>query len=82
MARAVGEGHRVVVVYATNGDHGDRPDDLAAELQDRGGAGKVVGETRAEEILAAGENQRGAAGALFGDLAERRFHRVAGEQRA
>ena len=30
MARAVGEGHRVVVVYATNGDHGDRPDDLAA----------------------------------------------------
>ena len=30
MARAVAEGHRVVVVYATNGDHGDRPDDLAA----------------------------------------------------
>ncbi|HEX6054193.1 MAG TPA: PIG-L family deacetylase, partial [Intrasporangium sp.] len=30
MARAVGEGHRVVVVYATNGDHGDRPDDLAS----------------------------------------------------
>jgi len=29
MARAVAEGHRVVVVYATNGDHGDRPDDLA-----------------------------------------------------
>ena len=29
MARAVGEGHRVVVVYATNGDHGTVPDDLA-----------------------------------------------------
>mgnify|MGYP002652123248 CR=1 FL=1 len=29
MARAVSEGHRVVVVYATNGDHGDAPDDLA-----------------------------------------------------
>ena len=29
MARAVAEGHRVVLVYATNGDHGDVPDDLA-----------------------------------------------------
>ena len=29
MARAVAEGHRVVLVYATNGDHGDIPDDLA-----------------------------------------------------
>lgn len=28
MARAVSEGHRVVLVYATNGDHGDVPDDL------------------------------------------------------
>ncbi len=29
MARAVAEGHRVVLVYATNGDHGDVPPDLA-----------------------------------------------------
>ena len=28
MARAVAEGHRVVLVYATNGDHGDVPPDL------------------------------------------------------
>ena len=30
MARAVAEGHRVVLVVATNGDHGETPDDLAA----------------------------------------------------
>ena len=30
MARAASEGHRVVVVFATNGDHGEAPDDLAA----------------------------------------------------
>jgi LmbE family N-acetylglucosaminyl deacetylase len=29
MARAVDEGHRVVVVFATHGDHGEVPDDLA-----------------------------------------------------
>jgi LmbE family N-acetylglucosaminyl deacetylase len=29
MARAVGEGHRVVVVFGTHGDHGEAPDDLA-----------------------------------------------------
>ena len=29
MARAVSEGHRVVLVVATNGDHGDAPSDLA-----------------------------------------------------
>lgn len=29
MARAAAEGHRVVVVYGTNGDHGEVPDDLA-----------------------------------------------------
>lgn len=29
MIRAVREGHRVVVAYATNGDHGAAPDDLA-----------------------------------------------------
>lgn len=28
MARAVAEGHRVVLVYATNGDHGEVPPDL------------------------------------------------------
>lgn len=27
MARASGEGHHVVVVYATNGDHGEAPAD-------------------------------------------------------
>lgn len=29
IARAAGEGHRVVLVVATNGDHGEVPDDLA-----------------------------------------------------
>ena len=29
MARAVSEGHRVVVVFGTHGDHGEAPDDLA-----------------------------------------------------
>lgn len=29
IARAAAEGHRVVVVIATNGDHGESPDDLA-----------------------------------------------------
>ncbi|HET7399432.1 MAG TPA: PIG-L family deacetylase [Intrasporangium sp.] len=29
MARAVAEGHRVVLVYATHGEHGEAPDDLA-----------------------------------------------------
>jgi LmbE family N-acetylglucosaminyl deacetylase len=29
MARAAAEGHRVVLVVATNGEHGERPDDLA-----------------------------------------------------
>jgi LmbE family N-acetylglucosaminyl deacetylase len=31
MARASKEGHRVVVVYATNGEHGEVPDDLAPD---------------------------------------------------
>ena len=30
MARAAAEGHRVVLVVATNGEHGESPDDLAA----------------------------------------------------
>ena len=29
IARAAAEGHRVVLVVATNGDHGEVPDDLA-----------------------------------------------------
>ncbi|MGL5861895.1 MAG: PIG-L deacetylase family protein, partial [Phycicoccus sp.] len=29
MARLVDDGHRVVVVFATDGDHGEAPDDLA-----------------------------------------------------
>ena len=29
MARAADDGHRVVVVFATNGDHGEAPEDLA-----------------------------------------------------
>lgn len=29
IARASSEGHRVVLVVATNGDHGEMPDDLA-----------------------------------------------------
>ena len=29
MARAVAEGHRVVLVVATNGDHGESPDVLS-----------------------------------------------------
>jgi len=37
LARASAEGHRVVVVVATNGDHGEKPTDLAAgeTLMDR-----------------------------------------------
>ena len=31
MARAVDDGHRVVVVFATHGDHGEAPDDLAED---------------------------------------------------
>src|SRR4029453_9575736 len=31
LAKAVDEGHRVVIVYATDGDHGEVPDGLLAE---------------------------------------------------
>ena len=44
MARAVTEGHRVVLVVATNGDHGDAPDDLAD--------GETVVERRRTEAMA------------------------------
>ena len=47
MARAAAEGHRVVVVFATNGDHGEAPDDLAE------GEG-VVDRRRREAQAAAG----------------------------
>jgi LmbE family N-acetylglucosaminyl deacetylase len=45
MARAVREGHRVVLVVATNGDHGDAPDDLRE--------GETVVHRRREEAAAA-----------------------------
>lgn len=47
MARAVKEGHRVVLVVATNGDHGDAPDDLAE--------GETVVDRRRAEAEAAAE---------------------------
>lgn len=43
MARASAEGHRVVCVYATGGDHGTSPDDLA---------GRTLAEHRQEEAEA------------------------------
>jgi LmbE family N-acetylglucosaminyl deacetylase len=46
MARAVAEGHRVVLVYATNGDHGDAPPDL-------GPAETIVDRRRAEAARSA-----------------------------
>ncbi len=45
MARAVDEGHRVVLVVATNGDHGTAPDDLAP--------GETVVDRRRREVDAA-----------------------------
>ena len=47
MARAVSEGHRVVVVFATNGDHGEAPDDL--------GEGETVVDRRRREAQASAE---------------------------
>lgn len=47
MARAAAEGHRVVVVFATNGDHGEAPDDLAD--------GETVVERRRREAAASAE---------------------------
>jgi LmbE family N-acetylglucosaminyl deacetylase len=44
MARAVDEGHRVVLVVATGGDHGTAPDDLAP--------GETVVERRRRELAA------------------------------
>jgi hypothetical protein len=56
--------------------------DLAAELQNRRGAGEVIRKAGAEEIFAASKNEGGAAGAMFSDLAERGFYGVSGEERA
>lgn len=47
MARAAREGHRVVVVFATNGDHGQPPDDLAP--------GETVVQRRRREAQASAE---------------------------
>lgn len=47
MARAVAEGHRVVVVFATHGDHGEVPDDLAD--------GETVVDRRRREAAASAE---------------------------
>jgi LmbE family N-acetylglucosaminyl deacetylase len=47
MARAVADGHRVVVVFATNGDHGEPPADLSD--------GETVVERRRLEALASAE---------------------------
>ena len=46
IARAGAEGHRVVLVVATNGEHGEVPDDLAAEET-------LVDRRRAETVAAA-----------------------------
>lgn len=47
MARAVREGHRVVVVFATNGEHGEVPDDVAP--------GQSLAAYRRQEAQAAAE---------------------------
>lgn len=47
MARLVAEGHRVVVIFATNGDHGTVPDDLAP--------GETVVDRRRAEAAAAAQ---------------------------
>ena len=47
MSRASEDGHRVVVVYATNGDHGEVPDDLAP--------GETLVDRRRAEALASAE---------------------------
>lgn len=47
MARASDEGHRVVLVVATNGDHGVPPEDLSD--------GRTVAEHRREEVMQSAE---------------------------
>ena len=49
IARAVAEGHRVVLVVATDGRHGEVPDDLAAGLKELR-IGKPVVDWYREEI--------------------------------
>jgi LmbE family N-acetylglucosaminyl deacetylase len=82
MARASAQGDRVIVVYATNGDHGEAPDDLAegetvvdrrraeAEASARAtGTQRVVWLGYADSGMT-GWEQNGAAGALYGSDVE------------
>jgi len=48
IARAAAEGHRVVLVVATNGDHGEVPDDLGDDET-------IVARRRTETERSAGE---------------------------
>ena len=50
MARAVDEGHRVVLVVATNGDHGEVPDDLGRRAR-RSSTAVVPRPTQSAEVL-------------------------------
>ena len=89
MARASAEGDRVVVVYATNGDHGDVPEDLAdgetvverrrAEAE---ASARATGTQRVEwlgytDSGMTGWEQNSAAGALHGADVEEVARRVA-----
>ena len=89
MARATAQGDRVVVVYATNGDHGDAPEDLAdgETVVDRRRAeaeasARATGTQRVEWLGYAdsgmtGWEQNNAAGALHGADVEEVARRVA-----
>jgi LmbE family N-acetylglucosaminyl deacetylase len=89
MARAAAQGDRVVVVYATNGDHGDAPDDLAdgETVVDRRRAeaeasARATGTQRVEWLGYAdsgmtGWEQNGAADALHGADVDEVARRVA-----
>ncbi|HEU4998951.1 MAG TPA: PIG-L family deacetylase [Lapillicoccus sp.] len=89
MARASARGDRVVVVYATNGDHGDAPEDLAdgETVVDRRRAeaeasAQATGTQRVEWLGYAdsgmtGWEQNNAAGALHGADVEEVARRVA-----
>jgi LmbE family N-acetylglucosaminyl deacetylase len=89
MARASAQGDRVVVVYATNGDHGDAPDDLAEgeTVVDRRRAeaeasARATGTQQVEWLGYAdsgmtGWEQNGAPGALHGADIEDVARRVA-----
>jgi LmbE family N-acetylglucosaminyl deacetylase len=90
MARASAQGDRVVVVYATNGDHGDAPEDLAEgetvvdrRRSEAEASAQATGTHRVEWLGYAdsgmsGWEQNGAAGALHGADVEEAARRVAG----